>query len=174
MPPPALLRRLAHAPVLPGVARWLFRPSVALCAWALVYGAWHVPALYDAAIRHRELHDVEHATFLLAGLLVWSQIVDPLPSRRLARSRRILVALVLFGLGTVLSDVLIFSFRPLYEVYANQPDRLLGISAMTDQRLAGLVMLLEQALTVGAALAVLLWQPRLRRSQPGDEALRPA
>src|SRR4029079_18351743 len=40
--PPAILSRLARAPVLPAVARWLFRPSVALCAWALVYAAWHV------------------------------------------------------------------------------------------------------------------------------------
>jgi cytochrome c oxidase assembly factor CtaG len=166
--PPAILSRLARAPVLPAVARWLFRPSVALCAWALVYAAWHVPALYDAAIRHQWVHDLEHASFLLVGLLVWSQIIDPLPGRRLALSRRILVALVLFGLGTILSDVLIFSFRPLYEVYSSQPDRLLDISPMTDQRLAGLVMLLEQALTIGTALAFLLWQTRLR---PRAEAL---
>jgi putative membrane protein len=172
--PPPVLRRLARAPVLPDVARWLFRPVVALFAWALVYAAWHVPALYEAALRGRPLHDLEHASFVLVGLLVWSQIIDPLPSRSLARSRRILVALVLFGLGTALSDVLIFSFRPLYDVYASQPDRLLGISPMTDQRLAGLVMLLEQALTVGTALAILLAWPHLGRARPAREAAGPA
>ena len=50
----------------------------------------------------------------------------------------------------MLADVLIFAMRPLYGSYAAQDERLLGLSPLEDQRLAGLVMMGEQLLTLGA------------------------
>ena len=38
---------------------------------------WHVPALYDAALTPPRLHSFEHASFIVAGLLVWTQLIDP-------------------------------------------------------------------------------------------------
>ncbi len=46
--------------------------------------------------------------------------------------------------------------RPLYPAYAEQPDRLLGLSPLQDQRLAGLVMMGEQLLTLGICVGFLL------------------
>jgi cytochrome c oxidase assembly factor CtaG len=52
--------------------------------------------------------------------------------------------------------VLIFSFDPLYPAYAAQDERLLGLSPLADQRLAGIVMMVEQIVTLGTCAALLL------------------
>src|SRR5438309_1178259 len=64
--------------------------------------------------------------------------------------------------GQLLSDALVFSFHAYYPAYADRPGRLFGISPLTDQRLAGIVMAAEQLLTLGTCFVVLLLQ--LRRS----------
>src|SRR5712691_8834166 len=59
--PPALGRR---------AARWrLLRPAVALPLWIVTYIAWHLPWVYDYALRHpHSLLHVEHAMYLVAGI----------------------------------------------------------------------------------------------------------
>jgi putative membrane protein len=134
---------------------------VALAAWALAYGGWHVPAAYDYAAGHQLVHDLEHASFVLAGFLVWNLLIDPAGHGHLSRGRRLGVAAAVFAMGTVIADVLIFSFRPLYPVYAGQVERVFGLSPLRDQQLAGLAMSVEQILTLGTFAAVML-VPALR------------
>jgi putative membrane protein len=153
--PRRILRRLARLTWLRRAARLLLRPVVALGLWAIVYASWHVPGAYDYALDHQAVHDLEHVSFLIVGLLVWTLLVDPFPHKRLALRTRILVALMLFVLGTVLADTLIIAPDTLYDPYATQPYRLWGLSPLTDQRLAGAVMMLEQLLSVGICLALL-------------------
>jgi hypothetical protein len=62
----------------------------------------------------------------------------------------------------VLSDALVFSFRAYYPAYADRPGRLLGLSPLTDQRLAGIVMAVEQLVTLGACFVLLLRELRRR------------
>jgi cytochrome c oxidase assembly factor CtaG len=116
-----------------------------LAVWAVAIGAWHVPAAYDAALAHGALHDLEHACFILAGLLVWTQLVDPARRRRLSTPQRLALAGGLFVLGQLLSDVL-FLAGPLYPAYASA----------ADQQLAGLVMMVEQTVALGAFAALAL------------------
>ena len=125
-------------------------------------GCWHVPSIYDDTLTHRTVHDLEHLCFVVAGVLVWTQIVDPARRRTLTVPQRIAVAAVLFFAGQVLSYVLIFSFHALYPAYAAQHDRLFGWSSLLDQQLAGLAMMVEQLLTLGTASALLL-APYVRR-----------
>jgi putative membrane protein len=153
--PRTVLRRTARAAWLRRLGALLLRPAVALGLWALVYACWHVPRVYDYALTNQTVHDLEHLSFLVAGLLVWTLLIDPLPHPRLELRRRILVALSLFALGTVLADTLIVAPHALYGTYASQPDRLWGLSPVTDQRLAGVVMMFEQVASVGICLAVL-------------------
>jgi putative membrane protein len=152
--PPAVLRPLARAAPVRAALAFLIRPPVAVVLWMAVMLAWHVPAAYTAALRSRPLHDVEHASFVVVGLLVWIQVVDP--TRRLATRTRLVTALLVFAAGQVMSDVLVFSFHPYYHPYAAQPHRALGLSPLADQRAAGLVMMADQLLTLGTAIAVLL------------------
>jgi putative membrane protein len=154
--PAAVLRVLAPVRPLRSVLGLLLRPWVAVGIWAVTMAAWHVPQAYGYTLTNQAVHDLEHATFALAGTLVWVQIVDPARRRELTTAGRLVVVAVLFAAGQVLANVLVFSFSPLYEAYALQDERLLGLSALTDQRLAGLVMMVEQVVVLGLAAVVLL------------------
>ena len=71
------------------------------------------------------------------------------------------LAAALFAAGQVLTDVLVFSFTPLYPYYHGAD----GLSALADQQVSGLVMMGEQLLTLGTCVALLLrprWSARAR------------
>lgn len=161
--PAPFLRRLAAArPLL----RVLVRPDVAFLVWVATILGWHFPSAYDYTLLHPWAHELEHATFVLAGTLAWIQIVDPARRGHLTRGGRALVAFGMLAFGTAIVDGLLFSPAPAYAVYAAQPHRVFGLSALLDQRLGAVVMFAEQALAVGAAL-VLLLRPSLRTA-PSD------
>ena len=123
------------------------------------------PALYDAALQHPLVHRLEHLSFVLVGALVWTLLIDPAGHGRLSVNGRIGLAVVLLWMGQLLAYAFVFSFEPYYDVYAEQPERLFGLSPLGDQKLAGVVMMAEQALTLGLALALLLLVAR-RRAVP--------
>jgi cytochrome c oxidase assembly factor CtaG len=154
--PGAMLGPLARLRLLRAALGRLLRPMVSLALWAVVFAVWHVPAIYDATLRHDGLHDLEHALFVLAGLAVWTQIVDPARHETPRVPQRIAIAVAVLAAGMILSYVFIFSFQPLYPAYADQPRRLFGWSPRLDQQLAGVVMMVEQLLTLGTAIALLL------------------
>jgi putative membrane protein len=157
------------APVLAPLARstrvrtafgTLLRPRVAFSLWAANLAIWHVPYLYDLALTHQNLHDFEHMCWTFCGILVWTLLVDPGSHRRLSVGGRVALAAVLFAAGQILTDVLVFTFTPLYPAYKGA----YGISALTDQQLSGIVMMAEQLLTLGTCVALLL-RPRWRRAR---------
>jgi cytochrome c oxidase assembly factor CtaG len=98
------------------------------------------------------VHDLMHLSFVVAGTLVWIQLVDPARHGRLRRPQRIFFALAMVALMQPLIDVLLFSSSPVYPRYTGAH----GISALTDQRLAGVVMMTEQLLALGICVALLL------------------
>jgi cytochrome c oxidase assembly factor CtaG len=157
--PPWLLRPLARSGAIRRLLGFVTRPVVSLSAWAIVMGCWHFPAAYDYTLDHKTVHDIEHATFAVVGLLVWVGLIDPARHRRLGVPHRLVYALALFGFGQVLAEVLLLSFHPLYGSYAGQPTRVEGISPLLDQRLAGAVMMVEQAVTLGT-FSVLTYRRR--------------
>jgi cytochrome c oxidase assembly factor CtaG len=154
--PAAALAALAGFRPLRALLSFLVRPRVAVAFWATVIAVWHVPSLYDYTLTHQAIHDLEHGSFVVAGLLVWYQLIDPARRGVLTRGGRIGLAVLLFAAGQVLTMVLVFSFDPLYPAYAAQDERLWGITPLDDQRLAGIVMMLEQAITLGTCVACLL------------------
>jgi cytochrome c oxidase assembly factor CtaG len=154
--PSAALRLLAPLRPLRVAVAVVLRPRVALAIWAVTLAVWHVPAAYEYALTSQAVHDLEHATFAIAGTLVWIQLVDPTRRRELTPAGRLVLLVTMFAAGQVLANVLLFSFSPLYEAYAAQDERLLGLSALTDQRLAGLVMMAEQIVVLGITAAFLL------------------
>jgi cytochrome c oxidase assembly factor CtaG len=164
--PSSVLRRFARLRGLRRLVAVPLRPRVGFVAWALVIAAWHVPAAYDYALRQQTVHDVEHLSFITVGLLAWTQLIDPARRRELGISQRIGYALALFAFGNALGDILLFS-APLYPTYATQSTRLLALSPFRDQQLAGLVMIAEQAVSLGLCIGFLL-RPFLRAARPVD------
>jgi cytochrome c oxidase assembly factor CtaG len=154
--PPGILGPLAGAGWLRAALSFLLRPRVSFAAWALGLAVWHVPAAYDLVLTRQWAHDLQHTTFLVGGLLAWTQLVDPARRGVPTVAGRIAFAVGMFVCGTILADVLVFSFEPLYPAYALQDERLLGLSPLTDQRLAGVAMMVEQLVTLGICVALLL------------------
>jgi cytochrome c oxidase assembly factor CtaG len=146
----------------------LTAPAVAVAVWAAGLAAWHVPAAYELALHDRPVHDLEHATFLLGGTLVWTHLLDPARRGALTPARRLVLAGVVLGAGQLLGDVLLLAPHPLYASYAAEPDRVFGLSPLADQQAAGLVMMGEQLLTIGAfaGLALLTWTRRAPAPRP--------
>jgi putative membrane protein len=172
--PAALLGRLARLGWLRSALRVLLRPWVAFGLWAVTIAAWHVPAAYDYTLTHQFVHDLEHVSFVVVGMLAWIQLVDPARRGELSRVGRIGFAIALFAAGQILADVLIFAMKPLYGAYADQPTRLLGLSPLEDQRLAGLVMMVEQLLTIGTFIGVMVVAHHRRLFPPVEKERRAA
>lgn len=165
--PRDLLAPLARAGWLRRLLSFLLRPGIAVSLWLTVLVAWHVPLLYEAALTEPLVHRLEHLSFVVAGALVWTLLIDPTGHGRLGLNGRIALAVVLFWVGQVLAYVFVFGFEPYYDVYADQAARLLGLSPLSDQKLAGIVMLAEQTLTLGLAIVLLVSSARRARAAHG-------
>lgn len=141
----------------------LLRPSAAFVVWAAFLAVWHVPSVYDATLESTPLHDLEHVCFVLGGLLVWTQLIDPTRRGALSTNAKLGYALLLFVSSQALANVLVLSYRPLYPVYAAVASRPFGLTAVGDQDAAGLVMMLEQFATLGA-FALITLRARFRQA----------
>ena len=147
--PPPLAERIAGI----GPVRILTHPLVALPVWVAVYALWHVPALYDAALRHpHSLLALEHATYVATGVLFWWCVWQELP-HRLPSGARAGYAFAAFVLSAPLGLVLALVPEPLYDFYADAPERVWGISRLTDQQLGGMTMAAEQSIVFFAVFA---------------------
>jgi putative membrane protein len=148
--PPTLAAAIAR----PRTARLLTHPLVALPIWLGTYFAWHVPAVYDFALRHpgSVLH-LEHASYFATGALMWWPVLQDTP-RRLSSGVKAGYLFGAFVLASPLGLLLALVGRPLYDFYASAPERLWGLSRLTDQQLAGLTMASEQAVVFFAVFSV--------------------
>ena len=153
--PAVVLRALSPIGALRAALAFLLIPWVSLALWTVVILGWHILRLYDATLSHPALHELEHAMFVLVGVLIWTQMIDPARHGRLTRGGRIL-----FGSGCSRSrapsdrrDGL--RPRALRAVRGAAPPAVRAVAAdrPADRRL---IMFVEQTLTVGAAIGVLL------------------
>jgi putative membrane protein len=126
--------------VVQGLGNFVTRLVVAWLIAAFTLMIWHVPQIFELALRHEWLHKFEHATFLLTGLIFWWPVIQPWPSA--ARWPRWAIPLYLFAATLpcdVLSGFLVFCDRVVYTSYLSTP-RLAGIGALQDQQRAAALM----------------------------------
>jgi putative membrane protein len=138
--------------------RVLAHPLVALGLWALNLYAWHVPLFYQAAIRHDGIHALEHACMFWFGTLLWLGLIGPLPKPRWFAGWGALgyVILVRFT-GAVLGNVLIWANSVFYGVY-KPTDAARGLNALSDQNLAGGLMMIEEMILTTILLGWLFYR----------------
>ena len=130
----------------------LFRPFVALPLWLAVYYTWHLPWIYDTALRHpHSLLHVEHVTYLAAGVCVWWPVVHGKGSAG-AKAAYLFAA---FVLSSPLGLLLALIPRAIYPFYAHAP-RTWGPSPLGDQQIAGVTMAAEEAIVFFGAFAAYL------------------
>jgi cytochrome c oxidase assembly factor CtaG len=136
-------------------AGYLAHPAFAVLAYAGFMWLWHVPALYDAALRHANLHALEHICFAAAGGLYWWHLLSPIRGRmRLGGMGPVLYMVITKLLVGILGLVLAFAPSAIYPFYEHHP-HYWGLTAGEDQNMAGLLMALEQSIVMGVALVYL-------------------
>ena len=136
--------------------RVLSNPVIALPLWVLDLYAWHLPVLYQAALRNSGVHALEHVMFLAFGINLWMCLLGPLPVPSWFDGARRAVYLLGYWLaGTVLANALIWINTPFYPYY-RAGDSASGIPPLTDQKLAGALMMIEGSIVTLAVGAWLL------------------
>lgn len=148
--PPYVVAHVLHYRAADRCERVLGRPLVAWLVGMATLWIWHLPALYEAALRNGGIHVVQHLAFLTSATVFWWPVLAPLAGRRrlapLATVGYLVAATFANG---VLGVVLTFAPPGLYPAYARPIDTLgmlalvrqrWGLSYALDQQLGGLLM----------------------------------
>ena len=137
-----------------GWLRHLAHPLVALPLWAVDLYVWHLPVLYQAAAAHSAVHALQHTCFIGFGVLMWMPLVGPLPQPRwFGIPAKIGYLVGVRFTGIILGNVLMWSNTVFYPDYAAGEAKW-HISAITDQSIAGVIMMVEGGFVT---LGVLAW-----------------
>ena len=136
----------------PGIARTERVLSRPVLAWSLGVGAmlaWHIPALFNAALASDALHIFQHLSFLVTGAIFWWPVLSPLEPRRLPPLAAIVYLFSACTACSLLGAVLTFTPPGWYPAYRNPADHLgilreiragWGLDPRTDQQLGGMLM----------------------------------
>jgi putative membrane protein len=158
--------------VLERRAGYLAHPGFAVLLYAGFMWAWHVPALYDAALRNSGVHALEHLCFATAGMLYWWHLLSPIRGRMrlggLAPVSYMVSTKLLVG---ILGIALAFAPASFYPFYEHHP-HYWGLSPSEDQSMAGLTMALEQSIVMGVALVVVFVQMLTESEREAQRAER--
>lgn len=149
----------------------LAHPVVTWLTFGLVLWVSHFSPLFNIALEDQGAHDLEHAVYLVAGLMFWWPVVglDPAP-RRLGYAARVLYLLLQLPINSFLGMAILFADDPLYPHYATLGAPY-GITALADQQLAGGLMWLAGDIAfIGAILGVVAaWMRHEQRDAPAAE-----
>jgi putative membrane protein len=139
-------------------AGYLAHPAFAVFVYVGVMWAWHIPTMYDAALKNSTVHAFEHLCFAGAGTLYWWHVLSPIRNRmRLGGLGPIGYMVSTKLLVGMLGIVLAFAPSSFYPFYEHHP-HYWGLSPSEDQSMGGLLMALEQSIVMGIALVVLFVQ----------------
>jgi putative membrane protein len=164
---PVTWRRIFSRRIRSRLPMWLMsavrNPLVVWCLHVVAVWAWHLPALYDAAVRNEVVHVLEHASFFGTAVLFWNVVID--------RSRKALgyPARILFVFTTALQSgalgaLLLFAGGVLYRAHISTAHDW-GLSPLEDQQLAGALMWIPPWFVYFIAMAILFvrWMRAVER-----------
>jgi putative membrane protein len=155
--------------------RWLVRLWTAMTAPAVVWllhavalWAWHIPRLYEWALRNEAVHAAEHASFFGTAALFWWGIAGGRYGQRRYGAAVVYVFATALHTG-LLGAALTVSPSVWYSFYeATTPAW--GLTPLEDQQIAGLIMWVPAGL-VFTAVGLLFFAAWVRES---DRRLRRA
>jgi len=156
---PALAKALDRSRAITG-------PLQSLAVFGAVIVLTHLPSFYDATLRHPALHEAEHALYLVAGLLMWSPLLDgdPVPRHRLGGLGK-LAYLIAAMLPMALVGAYLNRHATLVYPAYGPPAATLGIDPLADQAQAGAIMwvvggVVMTAVGLWAAVAAMVAEER--------------
>jgi putative membrane protein len=135
---------LARLIVAPGTRAWttlrrLANPIVATVIFSVMTVATHWAVIVNTSIEIGPVHYLVHLVVVIASLIMWIPVVGPWAELRLTPVAQCIYLFVQSILPTVPGAWLTMANDVVYSVYARNYD-VWGISAITDQQLAGLWM----------------------------------
>jgi len=133
------------------------RPVVAFALFNAVFALSHLPVWYQATLVHEPLHVIEHLAYLITGVINWLPVLNPAAERRLAAPMQMLYlfleTLPMFLVGSLLA----LSDTALYPFYLRAP-RILSLSPIEDQSIAGLLMWIGGSFFYLGALTIVFFR----------------
>ncbi len=153
--PPWLWRLLLSSPRVLSTVRAITRPLIALAVFNAVLVFTHWPLIVTSSVRTEGVHFSLHLLLFSSALVMWTPVLSPLLELpRLSYPGRMLYLFLQSLVPTIPASFLTFGSQPLYHVYEGFP-RLWGISAHTDQLVAGLIMKIVGGFILWGVIAVL-------------------
>ena len=132
------------------------RPLVALPLYVLTVYLWHYGPLFEGALAHPLLHALQHESFLLANLLLWWPVIEPLRRRMGGQLWKIGYVFAARMSTMFLGMIFVFTRGVLYEgAYGSGPRE--GLSALADQQTAGGMMMTLDILIMVLAACWFFW-----------------
>jgi putative membrane protein len=121
------------------IARQVTRPFFALVIFNIVLVVTHIPQLVTLSVGSELFHFALHVLVFTSALIMWSPVLNPLIELpTLSYPKRMFYLFLQSLVPTVPASFLTFGHTVLYKVYEDMPR--MGVAALTDQLVAGLVM----------------------------------
>ncbi|MEQ1689852.1 MAG: cytochrome c oxidase assembly protein [Gemmatimonas sp.] len=153
-----MLRPLLRQSHVFRVARALTGVIACYALFNVVLSFWHLPPMYNLALRHHELHIVQHLMFLVVAVLMWWPLTSPLPELpRAAYPAQMLYCFLMAIPMSVIAIYIVMADSALYPAYATAP-RVWGISPMTDQNVGGLIMWIPSGIFFYSIMTVVFFK----------------
>lgn len=157
--PEWMARRLLSQVKLYRLLQRASRPVVAGVVFNALLIATHSPWAVDTLRANQLGSFLMDVVWLAAGLLVWLPLLSPLQEHRMRTypTKMVYLFTALGVVPAVPAGFLTFAGFPLYSVYELAP-RFYGLSATTDQQLAGLIMKLGGIPIVWGLILVMMFR----------------
>lgn len=136
----SMLRPLLRHRAVRALAERVTKPIPAFAIFNITLLVWHLPVVYDMAMRSHGVHILQHLMFIATSVLMWWPILGTVPELpRLPYPGQMLYAFLMTLPMGMLSIFITYADTLLYPAYAAAP-RVVGLSPLEDQRLGGLIM----------------------------------
>ena len=168
---PERRRSLAHNAAIVQLRNFAdVSPFGAFALHAVAIWLWHLPVLYDAAVRSDIVHVVQHASFFGTAVLFWSSLLSP-SARAVRLGKGVVYVFATAAHTSILGAFLALSPVLWYAVYNVTHAQL---SPLEDQQLAGFIMWIPAGVFyVIAALGMLsAWLQRAERRNAVTQVAR--
>jgi putative membrane protein len=166
------------------ILRAVTNPVLAFFLFNIVFLAWHIPRLYDAALSNENIHIIEHLSFIAVASIGWWPLLGFLPETapRVSIPVQVIYCFLMMLPATILAAIITFAPNPLYPFYLNAPKvigntvlpafangpRLWGLSVMDDQEISGLIMWVPGNMVFFSA-AMLVLRKWYQKEEKGEQ-----
>jgi putative copper resistance protein D len=150
----------------------LRRPLVALPLYVLTIYVWHISLLFEGGLKHPLLHALQHEAFLVANLLLWWPVIEPM-RRRMGGQLWKIGYIFAARMSTMFLGMMFVFARGI--LYADVDGRGMreGIGAHSDQRTAGGLMMTLDIVMMVVAVSWFFWLASREHDASGAPRMEP-